>query len=231
MEVRGEAKAHNLRAALLRSDPNAKMLVYVGHSHVAEEPISRAGEKTVWMAGRLKRPTGIDPLTIDQTTLVETAPSFSSAYSIASAHIIRASVLTLGRKPLVVGQYSGEVDLQIVHSRRTYRDGRPDWLTRMGGQSIAIPSTLLPTHGGRLVQAFATGAPDDAVPFDQVLVEAGKPAPMLLVPPGQVRFAVQGLVENGWRALMRERRVARSWLKEGSGRRTGISPPNRTVPK
>ncbi|MBB5716561.1 hypothetical protein [Sphingomonas aerophila] len=190
--VREEAQAQNIRTALLRSDPKAKVLIYVGYSHVAEEPMeSRTGGKSLWMAGRLKRLTGIDPLTIDQTTLVDTAPSVAAAYSIASAHVTRPSALFAAGIPLVVGQYAGRVDLQIVHPHRTYHYGRPGWLSALGGRPLAIPATLLPTQGQRLVQAFAVGAPKDAVPLDQVLVEAGKTAPMLLVPPGKVRFAVQ----------------------------------------
>jgi hypothetical protein len=192
IDAREDAQAQNLRAALLRSDPETKLLVYVGYRHVAEEAVDRrTGGKSLWMAGRLKRLTGIDPLTIDQTTLVDTAPSVAAAYSTASAHINRPSTLFIGNKPLVVGSYAREVDLQVVHPRRTYRYGRPGWLATLGGKPLAIPATLLPTHGQRLVQAFAADAPEDAVPLDQVLVEAGKPAPMLLVPRGKVRFAVQ----------------------------------------
>jgi len=50
---------------------------------------------------------------------------------------------------------------------------------------------LLPAKGRRLIQLFAANAPSDAVPLDQVLVNAGSPAPALFVPAGPIRFAIQ----------------------------------------
>lgn len=189
---REQAEADNL-AAFLAANPTAKILVHVGYSHVAEAPIDggRHG-KIAWMASRLKHMTGIDPLTIDQTGLSEIVPGARAAWTLAAARIgDRDAVLFAGKQPLVLGQYAGAVDLQVVHPRRAYRDGRPTWLTTLGGTSVAVPAKLLPTSGRRLIQAYAAGAPDDAVPLDQVLVEAGKPVPMLMLPPGPVRFAVQ----------------------------------------
>ena len=56
---------------------------------------------------------------------------------------------------------------------------------------MPIPQRLLPAKGRRLIQVFAANAPGDAVPLDQVLVNAGSPAPSLFVPAGPIRFAIQ----------------------------------------
>lgn len=190
--AREQAEADNL-AKLLRRTPGAKILIYVGHSHVAEAPLTEEdGGTTEWMAARLKRMTGIDPLTIDQTTVTELfAPTRQSYISAAFRIGKRDGVLFKDGNPLVLGQYRGAVDLQVVHPRRAYRDGRPTWLADLGGKPLAIASNLLPFSGRRLVQAFFAGTPTDAVPFDQVIVDAGHPRAMLVVPEGKIRFAIQ----------------------------------------
>ena len=58
--LREEAQANNL-AGFLKSRPGVRMLVHVGYSHAAEVP---RADGQLWMAARLKRKTGIDPLTI-----------------------------------------------------------------------------------------------------------------------------------------------------------------------
>jgi hypothetical protein len=76
---REDAQSSHL-AQVLAADPKAKMLVYVGHSHVAEQPIDdRSNAKQSWMATLLKAKTGIDPLTIDQVTLGQRAVTVSLA--------------------------------------------------------------------------------------------------------------------------------------------------------
>lgn len=192
ISVREEAEAQNLYAAAFRDRPDVKMLIYVGYSHVAEAPIGSAGHANLWMAARLKQLTGIDPLTIDQTSVTDTSPQALVAYEAAAARISSPSVFVSKGKPVVLGQFApAAVDLQVVHPRRTYKDGRPVWLATLGGTPLAVPAALLPTHGRRLIQAFDFDAPADAIPLDQVLIEAGRPVPKLMVPMGKVRLAVQ----------------------------------------
>lgn len=193
MPAREAAQTANLMTAIFAHDPAAKVLIHVGHSHLAEAPLRPDDSTDEWMALRLKRATGVDPLTIDQTTLTDLAPAMRAAYPLAVAKLRgRPGVLFRGGRPLVVGQYAGAVDLQVVHPARAYREGRPTWLRALGGRAVAIPPALLPVQGERLVQAFASDAPADAVPLDQVLVTAGRPVPKLLLPAGmRVRYAVQ----------------------------------------
>jgi hypothetical protein len=183
---REQAQADNLVAAIFAKRPAAKVFLYVGVSHVAEAPLGG----TERMAARLKRITGIDPLTIDQATLTDV--SARSAYDLAAARIgDRPAIFFANRKPMVLGLYAGAVDLQIVHPRRSYRFGRPAWLAALGGRPVPIPKDLVPNASRRLVQVFAANAPADAVPLDQVLVEGSAPMPMMMVPPQPFRFEAQ----------------------------------------
>jgi hypothetical protein len=100
-------------------------------------------------------------------------------------------VLRVDGRPFAFGLYANAIDLQVLHPPTRLRDGRPDWLAATGRRPRAIPPALIPKHGRRLVQAFLAGEPDDAVPVDQVLVEADKPVPKLMLPERRIRYAVQ----------------------------------------
>lgn len=192
---REEAEAQNLVDQIFAQRPHTKTLIYVGHGHVYEEPFNSGDYTGMMMAARLKRKTGIDPLTIDQTILDPLRPRARAAYAEAINHLgTRSVVFFSGGKPLGLSVSTDQralTDLQIVHPPRAYRNGRPTWRATLGGKPLAIPTSLLPSKGERLIQAFAVDAPTDPVPLDQILVKAGKPVPMLMVKPQQVRILTQ----------------------------------------
>ena len=189
---REEAEADNL-AAIVRAHPDRKILIYVGFHHVTEAPIDEGSERIEWMAARLKKKVGIDPLTIEQTELAEDATSHlgREAWALAAPRLKRTSILRLDGRPLAFGPYAQAVDLQVLHPATRLRDGRPEWLAALGRSPRAVPAALLPKHGRRLIQAFLASEPEDAVPLDQVIAEAGKPAPPLMLPRARIRFAFQ----------------------------------------
>ena len=189
---REQAQAENLAAAL-RANPGGKLFVYVGFSHVAEAPLEHGEGDMEWMAARLRKLTGIDPLTIEQTSLAEdsSARGGREAWALVAPRLRRSSVLRLEGRPFALGRYANAVDLQIVHPPTRLRGGRPDWLAGLGRKPLSIPVALLPERGRRLVQAFLAEEPKDSVPLDQLLVEAGRPAPKLMLPARRIRFAVQ----------------------------------------
>lgn len=187
-DQRESAAADNLMREVFATDPGAKLLLYVGHGHIRES--SRPGKGDA-VAARIKTLTGVDPLTIEQTTVTDRYPHNRAAYDTAAARIHEPSVFFTNDQPLILGYKPGDVDLQVIHPRRTYRHGRPSWLATIGGKPTPIPATLIPTTGRRLVQAFAAEAPTDAVPLDQVLLTAGQPVPQLMLPRTKLRFATQ----------------------------------------
>lgn len=82
------------------------------------------------------------------------------------------------------------VDMQVVFPRYTMRHGRPEWLDTLSGRTPQdIPSAMLPVSGRRLIQAYRISSGPGAVPTDNVLVEAGKPVPKLMLPKGEFQFA------------------------------------------
>ncbi len=193
--VREQEQAELIIKRGLEKDPHAKVLIYCGIHHAAKGELAlEAGKHRAWMAMRLQKMTGIDPLVVDQATL-EATPAYKpdvDLYALAAPKTKgRSVVLMNGNKPVSVGMMAGVVDLQVVHPRVPRQYGRPGWMSIMGRKPRAVPKSLLPKTGVRLIQAYIAHEADDTVPVDQVLVTAGQPAPKLLLPKGRIRYAVQ----------------------------------------
>lgn len=191
---REQMQADYLVRRAVKAYPTSKILIYVGFNHATEAPKPTDSVTVSWMATRLKAMTGIDPLTIDQTTLNPYGSGSRLLYAAVADRLgKRPAVLTNAGVPIVVGQYHDLVDLQVAHPATTRIGGRPDWLTTMGRTPTPIPRDLLPVTGNRLIQAFIAREAADAVPVDQILVTAGQTPPMLMLmlPKAPVRYAVQ----------------------------------------
>jgi hypothetical protein len=194
VDARELAEATNLAASISRT-PQAKFLIYVGYSHAAKTPLHDSkGPKThVWMAARLKAMTGINPLSIDQTTFGAANVSQSSRFLrnlVQRQRIRRPVTLFTAGRPLLLGQYRDAVDLQVIHPVTRVVHGRPDWLETMGRRPVRPAQSLVPETGRSLVQAFIAAEKDDAVPVDQVVLTAGKTR-WFMLPREPVRFVVK----------------------------------------
>jgi len=165
---REEAQASSL-AAFVRAHPTAKLLVHVGYSHAGEVPTA-SGEQ--WMAARLKAKTGIDPLTISQTTC-------------------RGSGEAMRLVALPADEPRGTFDLVVDHPTARFVRGRPAWRQRSGDRVVAIPAALRPRGGWRVIEARPVGEPATSVPIDRVAVRESD-AVALMLPPG--RYAERAIV-------------------------------------
>lgn len=173
--TREAAEAANL-AALLKDDSEARMIVYCGHGHVAEQPM---GGNTL-MAARLKAATGIDPLTIEQALCLPSPPGVFESPTITAvlAHFKPTEPIIVRDPegaPLVMASYRGVVDLAVFHPRLPDdADGRPGWLARDPDLCRASARFVEAVPKGALVQAVLhdeAKAPN-VVPSDQYLISA-----------------------------------------------------------
>jgi len=193
MGQREEGQARHLAERVFAADKEARVFIYAGYAHAYKG--AQDGQR--WMAERLRRMTGIEPLSVDTTTMFahpdrrrEADPydALVTRFPLAAPFVLRAAD---GSHP-VFGDARGHVDMQVVFPRYPARDGRPDWLRTLAGRSPrAMPDELMPRRGRRIVKAYRIDDGPDAVPADAVLVDAGKPAPALMLPPGAFRFAVE----------------------------------------
>lgn len=176
ISAREQAQVENLLSAVLLAAPNTRLLIHVGHTHVAERP---AMDDALWMAARLKKTTGIDPLTISLTDC--------SAHGDAPVLSRRAVSINGAERPLLT-------DVMVGLPAKTFTDNRPDYRREIGDRDTPILSALRPVDTPVLIEARPFGASDDVVPTDRLYVRPGEALPLLL-PPGA--FSIWSFNENG----------------------------------
>jgi hypothetical protein len=203
---REEGEARNLKKIIFDKDPRARVVVFAGYSHIRKVPQVLEKKKKAeikWMAARFKERTGIEPLSVDQTTVMEHA---DHTHEHPAYRLVMEKKMA-GERPVVLfdaraGRYyvpadeRGAFDLVVFHPRDGQRDGRggrPAWL-RMGGYRKEMKVAGLPAAprgGSLLVQAVARGEDEaTAIPVDQVEYRAGESRPLLLLPRGAYRVRV-----------------------------------------
>jgi hypothetical protein len=195
IEIREEAQADNLADFLLRN-PEARVVVHCGYSHAAEVPIGPAS--TEWFAARLKRKTGLDPLTIDQSSSWPGPdPALEDAVSRAVRERFGAREPVVLRKPgggwLTFGGYVGAMDMAVFHPRWEDRNGRPGWLAADPRRRAAPVRLQARSDAYRLLQAVPLNEPDATAPADQLPLAAGQDRATLYLAPGAYRVRIETL--------------------------------------
>ncbi|NEZ05009.1 hypothetical protein G4Y73_12695 [Wenzhouxiangella sp. XN201] len=174
--TREEAQAENLIAEVLSDNPEQRILVHVGYSHALEEPVDNFGQQIEWFAARLKRKTGIDPLTISQTHCsVESATAENAAEGL---RIVDAESALPS---------PGAIDIVLAHPPLRFEQKRPVWRFATGDIAIAVPDAFLADDKRVVIEARSPDQSLDEVPVERLLLYPGESAPLLL-PPGQWRL-------------------------------------------
>ncbi len=191
-------QCRNLIERVFEIDPDAKLLIFVGYSHATENVRTlEDGRELAWMAARLGRETGLDPLSIDQTEQTERGEIDRASPEWRAAHAagwLQQPVLlrTSNDAYWVPGKYNGAVDLQVFHPPTRAIAGRPDWLLAQGDYRQVSVDRILPDASQRLLfQAFHANEPDDAIPADQFVASPGETRPAFALQPGPYRVVVQ----------------------------------------
>lgn len=179
----GQAAALAERIAAIPDDE--KLVVLGGFTHITEDwNYLRDGRRLGWMAAQFHERTGIDPLSIDLVTCpVEVE---------ARAKLDRARIYLSGwRGPIMVGPYAGRVDAQFhIPAGGT----APGAFRHAFGQPWHLPADAVPRERMILLEAFAKGAPANALPQDRLMLRPGENFPLFL-PPG--RYVVQVFDSSG----------------------------------
>lgn len=182
IDARENAQRDNLIKAVLGKAPETKIIIHVGHSHVAEIPIpNRSGVgATEWMAARLKQETGINPLTISQTACASDTEKLILA---------RTFVDQKGSPGIALTDYA------VGHSKLSFTKNRPNWRRIMGDQEAKIPETFNASENPIIVEARYAYQTDKAVPTDRLLLLSGEADIPLLLPQGSYR--IEAFDKNG----------------------------------
>ncbi len=132
-------QANNIKKKTFDKDANAKVLIHCGYGHGMEYT---DGSDTL-MGAWLKVLTGINPLTINQTTLTEhSSVEYENIFyrklssKVASAFMHNKNLYELYRKEIPLQEY----DIDIYHPRSQYKFDRPIWLNMSGEKKTYFPN-------------------------------------------------------------------------------------------
>jgi hypothetical protein len=125
---REQKQAENIYS-ILKNDPSAKVVVWAGHAHIHEQPV---GKDKPRMANYFKKLTGIDPFTIETTTLREHSEAqFESGYyraAIKKTAAAKPFVMIHKDSAFVTPNLKAAVDMQVFFPRTHYTNDYPDWM-------------------------------------------------------------------------------------------------------
>ena len=191
---RERSQARNIHERIFAQDPDAKVLIHVGHHHLGKRQVGDIKP----MGAHLRELIGLEAtLHIDQL-------AFYARSAQAAEDPLYRALLDRHKPaaPMALRQASGAsaslrglggfVDMHILHPDYGLRDGRPAWLSSLAGRTAtSVPKALLSQSGERLVLAYDREHGMDAVPVDALLLTPGVSAPAFMLPPGRFRFEVQ----------------------------------------
>ena len=196
-EIRELGQAKNLKARVFDVDPQARLVVHLGYSHNLEGAESFHGVGA--MAYQLRLMTGLDPLTVDQTTLnPAAAPDHEHpSYAALCGSVDGTWPVAFVSPGKALWALPGEDrDLSLCWPRGGVADGRPTWLAMDGARrAVAIPTGFCGAASSCVVEARLVNEGEDGIPMDRVEVRAGEAVPSLMLRPG--RYELQALFTDG----------------------------------
>jgi len=168
---RERAGAENLYERVFKQDPNARLVVNAGFAHVQKTGKYLGGSS---MGEFFAKISGIDPLTIEQTMMIQHARTDQDhPYYLAvtqSQHFSEPSVFVNGDKGWTLKP--DEYDLSVLFPPEASTTDRPEWL-RLGGlrEPYAVGSELCNTHLPCLIEARYADEGADSIPADRVILD------------------------------------------------------------
>lgn len=166
-DARERAQAENIMR-VLKANPNAKIMLYVGGGHGMKEMFN--WQKFESMAIHLQRLSGFEILSIDQQGGTPiTDPRHDSPVRQAVEPLISKSRSTVFRKK--DGQWLSHLsyDFIVFHPRMPEINGRAGWMEMDGYRKKQIVK-LTPLASRTLLRARATPLVEGAITYDQVVI-------------------------------------------------------------
>jgi hypothetical protein len=185
---RDRKQAENIKERLFDPDPKAKVLIIAGRGHASEKP---ASDGWIPMASVLKKLTGINPFTIYAPTMTQRLvpenehPLYRDA---VSRELVKHPVIFVNEED---NQILGPdfCDAYVFFPRSNFIKTRPDWMMReLGRKRVRIPKQFLEGKVLQLIQAFAPEEPNNAIPFDQIVIDEKNRDKVLMLPVGKFRL-------------------------------------------
>lgn len=172
-DAREKAGAQALYDQVFKYDPNARLVVNAGFSHIQKSGVYLGGSS---MAEFFQKISGIEPLAIEQTMMIEHAPANEAhPYYLAAIQAQHPDgpfvfVNDSGKRwTLKPGQY----DVSVFFPPETLAENRPDWVS-LGGTRQPYPVAGDDCRGQLpcLIEAHYDNEGEDAVAADRVVLNA-----------------------------------------------------------
>jgi hypothetical protein len=188
-ETREAAEARHLVARIFRRDPDARVLVHAGYTHIEE---SNTPGRASPMAVRLREATGIDPLSVDQVTMSDRGDSLydDPRRSALVGHFRLREPFVIVRDGSCWSAKPGVHDLTVIAPPASEHAGRPGWLwSTADRRAYVVPATVARPETDCVVTARRAEESADAVPVDALRVGPLGASRTLALPPG--RYVVE----------------------------------------
>ena len=187
---RDEIQADNI-ITYLNENPDSKVVLLCGFHHAIESDLLKRG-KSFWMAKYLKDKTGLDPLTIYQDNFTE--KFIENEHTILKdVMITRPSVFVSQDGALV--KISNQVDIEVVHPKTIYKNGRPNWLYENGERfSIKVDLQPFDIDYPVIVSAYIEDEVN-SVPLDRIELKHIYDNKSLVLGKGKFRIVINDGVE------------------------------------
>lgn len=159
--IREKEQANNL--ANIVTTESGNILVLAGYSHIAEKPITSGhhGGANEWMASILKTKYGIDPLTIDQTEMLN------------EEKLNTVSLPVVVNKNYIPEELKGVYDMCLVYPKEV------EYLhSELGKKKVDVVLNNEYVNTNTLIQFYIKQEyekyKDKAIPYEQFMIESTK---------------------------------------------------------
>lgn len=171
-DARERAGAENLYARVFQRDPQARLVVNAGFAHIQKSGKYLGGTS---MAEFFHKISGIEPLAIEQTMLIEHAKSDNDHpyyRALVDATHASAPIVFVDRTGKPWSLKGNQYDMTVIFPPEVVRQGRPTWLALNGARvPRQVASDLCHDTYPCLIEARYANEGDDAVAADRVVLE------------------------------------------------------------
>lgn len=184
---RDSVQAVNIYNQTFGKTENAKVLVHAGYGHLSKNPFG--GNRP--MGFMLSHLYGLSPFVINQVEVIEheikTKQSANYQHLINKYEIDRPIVLK--RKDNEYWTVTSSYDIDVIHPKLTFKNGRATFLFYNNRQAVDLPKALKQEkYLGHLIRVFNHSEPSSAVPIDQF--ELQNLNMKIIVPKGKYRIEI-----------------------------------------
>ncbi len=174
-DARERLQARSLYEQVFKRDPNARLVVNAGYAHTQKDGKYLDGKA---MAYYFRQFSGIDPLSVEQTMLIEhdiaehDHPYYRALFGAANPP--REPVVYLGKNGAPWSLKPGWYDVHVFFPPEQLYRQRPTWLD-LGGlrKRYDVSTDLCGMRFPCLIEARYADEQEDAIPADRILLEAG----------------------------------------------------------